>query len=343
MRVPWSVLAVVAGLLLGAGAGCSGGSEHPATVTTAEAVRESAFDRIPGIVRRLQPSIVTVVVETAEGRGEGSGVVWDEDGAIVTDNHVVANASSVQVVLASGTSLPARVRATDPLTDLAVITIERTGLPPATFSKTLPRVGELAIAMGNPLGFENSVTAGIVSGLHRSIPSGGLTPALIDLIQTDAPISPGNSGGALVNADGEVMGINVAYIPPEQSAVSIGFAIGSPTVISVVRQLLETGRVTHAFLGVEPRELTPEVAQELGLSVSEGVLVFSVVPGSAAEQAGLEAGDVLVAVDGKPVRLVEDLFAALREKNPGDRVELTVVREGARLRLSATVTDRPEG
>jgi S1-C subfamily serine protease len=318
-------------------------TEPPAVVvTTVEVPGESTFDRIPAIVTRLRPSIVTVIVETPTGSGEGSGVVWDEDGTIVTNNHVVEGATEVSVTLASGERLPAEVRATDPLTDLAVLAVERTGLPPATFSTTLPQVGELAIAMGSPLGFENSVTAGIVSAVHRSIPSGGQTPALVDLLQTDAPISPGNSGGALVGADGEVIGINVAYIPPEQQAVSIGFAIPSPTVVSVVRQLLETGHVEHAFLGVEPRDVTAEVARELGLPVSEGVLVFAVVPDSAAAKAGLEAGDVLVALDGEPLRTVEDLFGALRERAPGDVVRLTILRGGQELELAPILTDRPE-
>jgi S1-C subfamily serine protease len=197
--------------------------------------------------------------------------------------------------------------------------------------------------MGSPLGFENSVTAGIVSARHRSIPSGGQTPALVDLIQTDAAISPGNSGGALVNKEAQVMGINVAYIPPTSQAVSIGFAIPSPTVRSVVTQLLETGSVSHAYLGVEGRELTAQTAQELGLSASEGVVVFSVASGSAAEQAGLQPGDVITAINGTPLQSVEDLFAALRGLEPGDQVTLSVDRRGEQLELTATLTDRPAG
>lgn len=128
-----------------------------------------------------------------------------------------------------------RSKATDPLYDLAVVTVERHGLPAATFADALPRVGELAVAMGSPLGFTNTVTAGIVSALHRSIPSGGQAPSLVDLLQTDAAISPGNSGGALVNGEGKVMGINVAYIPPQAQPVSIGFAIPAPTVVDDVK------------------------------------------------------------------------------------------------------------
>jgi S1-C subfamily serine protease len=238
--------------------------------------------------------------------------------------------------------LPATVEASDPVTDLAVVRVDRDGLPAAEFAEDLPAVGALAVAMGNPLGFENTVTAGIVSGLHRAIPSGGQTPALVDLIQTDAAISPGNSGGALVGADGAVMGVNVAYIPPEAQAVAIGFAIPSPTVVDVVTQLLEEGEVSHAFLGVRPAPLSPELAQQAGLDTDEGVAVLSVVEGSGAEAAGLEPGDVIASADGEPLRSVEDLFETLRDRNPGDRLELEIVRGGERQTIAVELTGRPE-
>jgi S1-C subfamily serine protease len=194
--------------------------------------------------------------------------------------------------------------------------------------------------MGSPLGFANTVTAGIVSGLHREIPSGGTTPALVDLIQTDAPISPGNSGGALVNADEEVIGVNVAYIPPEARAVAIGFAIPAPTVTDAVEQLLERGEVRHAFLGVEPRQVTADLSERLDLGVDEGALVFRLVEGSPADEAGIRPGDVIVELDGEPVRIVEDLLSALREKEPGDAVTVTVVRDGEERELEATLVER---
>jgi serine protease DegQ len=263
-------------------AGCDAGSEEAVTTvvttvtseqrTTAAPARGDVFGRIPEIVERVEPSIVAVAFETEQGSGEGSGVVWDAEGLIVTNNHVIEGARGIEVVLASGARLKATVRDTDPLSDLAVLQVERKGLPAARFADALPTVGELAVAFGNPSGFEQSVTAGIVSGLHRSIPSGGDTPALVDLIQTDAPISPGNSGGALVDAAGEVIGINVAYIPPQTTgAVSIGFAIPAPTAVSVVRQLLQTGEVKRPFLGINFIQITPELAQELDLGVESGV------------------------------------------------------------------------
>jgi S1-C subfamily serine protease len=301
-------------------------------------------NNIPSIVEDIQPSVVTILVTTQEGeQGQGSGVVWDKDGDIVTNAHVADDASSLTVVLVSGEQLPATFKASDPLTDLAVINVDRKNLPPAEFADALPQVGELAVAMGNPLGFENTVTAGIVSGLHRSIPSGGQTPALVDLIQTDAAISPGNSGGALVNGEGKVMGINVAFIPPSEGAVAIGFGIPAPTVTDTVDQLLKNGNVEHAFLGISPRPLTPEIASQLGLSSPNGVLVFQVSPGAAAEQAGVQAGDVITKFNGKDITSVEDLYAALRDNKPGDRVPMTVMRQNKPMDVTITLDSRPTG
>src|SRR5690606_17162386 len=203
---------------------------------------------------------------------------------------------------------PAEVVAADPLTDIAVLRVEQDGLTAATFSEELPRVGSVVIAIGNPLGFESSVTLGIVSGLNRAIPSGGTTPALVDLLQTDAAISPGNSGGALMNTNGEVVGINVAFIPPQQRAVSLGFAIPSVTVVSVVEQLLEDGTVEHSFLGIEPRPLTPLLAQQLGIDAKEGVLVFALSEGGPAQEAGIQPGDVIVRFNGEEIASIEDLY-----------------------------------
>jgi serine protease DegQ len=327
-------------------AGCSGGEETTRTVTQTVASAPvgsngggSDFGRIPGIVRHVQPSVVAVLTD----EGQGSGVIWDEAGIIVTNSHVVAGAGEVEVAFATGERVSADVRATDPRTDLAVLEVERDGLPAASFAERLPAVGELAVALGNPLGFENTATAGIVSGLHRDIPSGGQTPALVNLIQTDAAISPGNSGGALVGAGGRVIGINVAYIPPEQRAVSIGFAIPAPDVIDVVSQLLEDGTVEHAFLGVQPGPLTPQIAERFGIDTDEGIIVLSVVEGSGAESAGVKAGDVITQVDGEPIRQVEDLLSALRERSPGDTVTLAILRGGGDEEIDVELTDRPEG
>jgi serine protease DegQ len=283
------------------------------------------YDLIPSLVERVQPSIVSIVVTTQQGGAQGSGVVYNGSrGIIVTNNHVVAGANTVQVVLSNGDKLDAKVLATDPEVDLAVIQVAKTDLPTATFAKKLPRVGELAVAMGNPLGFENSVTAGIVSALHRSL---GENP-FIDLIQTDAPISPGNSGGALVNREGEIMGINSAGIPSTENANSLGFAIPSPTVISIVNQLLETGQASHAFLGISSED------------TNNGVVIRSVSAGSGAEAAGLQPNDVIVSIDGEAVHQTTDLVSVLRTKAPGDTVNITVERGGQQVQLTATLGER---
>ncbi len=181
---------------------------------------EGLFARIPEVVRKVEPSVVAVLTDA----GEGSGVIWRDK--IITNRHVVADARRIEVAFADGKRSGARVVGADPVTDLAVLETDRKDLPGVTFASRLPEVGELAVAIGNPLGFENTVTAGIVSGLQRSIPgSAAQSQALVDLIQTDAAISPGNSGGALVSGNGDVIGMNVAYIPPQARAVSIGFAI----------------------------------------------------------------------------------------------------------------------
>jgi S1-C subfamily serine protease len=329
-------------------AGCSGGDddgEATRTITETVARTQSAggaravtFGDVPELVDRVQPSIVSVTTDV----GEGSGVIWSDDGLIVTNHHVVDGAQQIEVVLASGAELEARVRASTPDYDLAMLEVDRDGLPEATFARGLPEVGELAIAMGNPLGLEQSVTAGIVSGLHRSVPAAGATPSLVDLVQTDAAISPGNSGGALVNAEGEVIGVNVAYVPPNQGGVALGFSIPSPTVIDVVRQLLEAGRVQQSYLGIQnPVPVTEELAQQFGLGVEEGVAFVAVTPDGPAARAGLRPGDVIVAVDGNAVDGVDDLFAELRRRRPGERVTLTIVRGDDRRQIAVTLGEKP--
>ena len=269
-------------------------------------------------------------------------MIWNDEGAIVTNNHVVAGATTVGIMLATGETVQGRVEATDELSDLAVVRVDRDNLRPAEFADALPEVGELAIAVGNPAGFEQSVTAGIVSGLNRSIPSGGRTPALVELIQTDAAISPGNSGGALVDGDGRVIGINVAYLPPQSTgAVALGFAIPSTVASDVVTQLLRNGQVRRPYLGIEPTQVTPEFAQAFGLELEEGVAVVDVFEGSGAQKAGLREGDVIVAIGGEETPTVESLFARLRDFRPGDAISLDVVRDGDRRSVSITLGERP--
>ncbi len=315
-------------------------TSKPPVSSTVAAQPQAAFSRIPDVVRRVQPSVVTVFA----GRGLGSGVVYGADGIIVTNEHVVRGAAGgrVEVAFADGRRSPGTVQATDRVTDLAVVRTERKDLPTAQFRADIPAVGELAVAIGSPLGFSNSATAGIISGLHREIPgSAQQTQSLVDLIQTDAAISPGNSGGALVDQQGRVVGINEAYIPPQAGAVSLGFAIPSATVVDVVNQLLRSGRAQHAFLGIQPAPLTAEIAEQLGVRRSTGVVVNAVIPGTPAARAGLRPGDVIVRVGSNDVPTVEEFLAALREKSPGDLVRLEVLRDGRIRQFEVVVADRP--
>ena len=339
-----TVAALLAAVLAGCGLVQEQARSAPAPVTApaprpnASAQAAAAGD-IPGIVRKVEPSVVTI----QHDQGTGSGVVWFKDGVVVTNAHVVGEVRDVQVAFFDGQRVDGRVRATDPDTDLAVVEVERDDLQPATFQPAPPVVGELAVAMGSPLGFQNTITAGIISGLHREIPGSaeqGIR-SLVDLIQTDAAISPGNSGGALVNGRGEVVGVNVAYIPPEQGAVAIGFAIPGATAVDVVGQLLRNGRATHSYLGIQPDQVTREVAAELGLDEASGVVVLAAIDGGPAAKAGLRDGDVIVAIDDARIETVEDLFAELRQRKPGAQVRLTIIRGGRRQEVTVTLADRP--
>jgi S1-C subfamily serine protease len=307
-------------------------SGSPSTTATSD------WERIPDIVAAVEPSVTSIV----QANGEGSGVVWNDDGVVVTNNHVVEGVDRVIVVYADGKRADGQVLATDPLSDLAIVRTDRTDAPPARFATEIPPVGSLAIAIGNPLGFENSATAGIISGSQRAIPgAASQAPALVDLIQTDAAISPGNSGGALVDADMQVIGINVAYIPPSAGSVSIGFAIPAPTVTDVVTQLLEDGTAEHAYLGVLPAALTPEIVQQFDIPVSEGALIVEVPADGPAADAGIQPGDVITAIGDTRVASVEDLLGALRRHKPGDNVSVTIVRNGEESTVDVTLGDFP--
>ena len=341
-------------VLLSAGCttgGPTGGSTPAATVPAASASASPSASAGPGatgagglaevpeVAAKLGPSVVTVQVDG----GTGSGVVYREDGLILTNEHVVRGHDDVQVSFADGQQVAGTVKAVDAVTDVALVQAERKGLPPVRFQTELPRVGSLAVVIGSPLGFENTVTAGIISGLHREIPgSASQGQSLVDLIQTDAAISPGNSGGAVVDAEGEVIGISEAYIPPQTGAVSLGFAIPAATVVDVAEQLDRTGRAQHAFAGLVPAAVTPEIAAQLGMSTTAGVIVAQTVPRGPADEAGLRRGDVITAVGGDKTTTPEDFLAALRKHKPGDKLEFTVQTPGQSSRtVEVTVTDRP--
>jgi len=269
-------------------------------------------------------------------RGGGSGIVMRADGVIVTNNHVVKDASRIEVMLRDGRKFLARVLGTDEATDLAVLKIEATGLPAIAFANsTQARVGEWVLAIGSPFGLDYTLTAGVLSATGR----GGIGANEIeDYLQTDASINPGNSGGPLVNLAGEVLGINTMIVGRNSG---IGFAIPSNLVRSVTEQLAETGTVRRAWIGVGFQELTPELASSLGSSATRGALVSSVAASGPADRAGIRAGDIVINVDDQVVSEGRDLLRAVLSRRVGATVALAVLREGRRITLSLTTAERP--
>jgi serine protease DegQ len=329
----------------GGGGSSSAASAAPsasASSTAAAAEPGSAtkgLPAVPGVVKEVEPSVVTI----RSAIGLGSGVVYRSNGVIVTDAHVVEDKqkhpyNTVKVQFADGKQASAKVLGVDDYSDVAVIKADRTNLPAAKFANATPQVGELAVVIGSPLGLVETVTAGIVSGLHRNMPPAKESPhGLINLMQVDAPISPGNSGGAVCNGDGDVMGLSEAYLPPSSGAVAIGFVTPSATVTDVADQLLTKGKVGHAFLGILPTDITPQVAKRFNLPTSSGALVVDVVNGSPAAKAGMQPGDVVTKVGKSKVSNVVDLLAALRRMDPGQRVQVVVRRDGKPVTLNVTL------
>ncbi len=341
-------------------AGCSSGNEAaPKSGNVAEAPPSVTSDipeeePVAQVASQVSPSVVQVNVEavqetpfgTQEQEGLGSGVIYRQDGYIITNAHVVAGASEVNVAFADGTTEVGEVVGADERTDIAVVRVDRDGLPAASFADETPDVGQFAVALGSPSGFESTVTYGVVSGLNREVPpelTGGTQAAsLVDLIQTDAAISPGSSGGALSDRDGEIIGINVAYLPPETRAESIGFSIPATTATTIADQLIETGDVSRPLIGIIPIDISAADAEQFGISGVEsgGAGVAEVEPGSPADEAGLEVEDIITAIDGEPIESSGDLFAALRNYDPGDEVELTVVRDGSEETFDLTLGEQ---
>ena len=336
---------VVIGVSLAALTGCGSVDTQQAQDTTAATTTTAAAPpaaSTPGpvgfadVVERVGPSVVTVTLPN----GVGSGVVLKPD-VIITNAHVVGRAREVVLEFADGGEARGTVLATDEVTDLAVVRSERKNLPVPEYRVELPRPGEAAVAIGSPLGFQNSVTAGVISGLHRDIPgSAAETSSLVDLIQTDAPISPGNSGGALLDADGRVVGINEAYIPPEAGAVSLGFAIPSGTALDVAEQLLTTGRAAHPYLGISIGSVTPAIRRSLGVQADSGALITAVDAGGPAAAAGLRPGDVIVTLDGQRLSTIEDLLSTLRRTRAGAQVPVEFLRGGAQQQVTVTIGER---
>jgi putative serine protease PepD len=293
---------------------------------------------------KVLPSVVKIGVATAQGSGTGSGIVISKDGLIVTNNHVVAGAANggkIQVMLNDGRTLNATIVGTDPLTDLAVIRADAKDLTPAVLGKSGNLgVGQSVVAIGSPFGLEATVTSGIVSALNRPVTSGDEqrdSTTVFPAIQTDAAINPGNSGGALIDLAGQVVGINSAIKTAggsgqsEGGNIGLGFAIPIDQAKPIIDELVAKGKATHARLGVQ----VGDAQSSDGLT--NGARLGEVTPGGAADKAGLQAGDVVTAVDGKAIASGDALVAAVRSHRPGDEVKITLTRNGASQTVTATL------
>lgn len=291
-------------------------------------------DQVPSPQRRVE-------------RGLGSGFIVSADGQIITNAHVVDGADTVQVSLKDGRKFTGRVLGADPVTDVAVVKIDASDLPLAKLSNSdQVQPGEWAIAIGNPLGLDNTVTAGIVSATSRSSGDAGIPDKRVDFIQTDAAINPGNSGGPLLNQNGEVIGVNTAI---RADAQGIGFAIPSNTVTRIADQLARSGKVEHAYLGIQMVALSPELKQQInsdpnsGLSGNEdrGVLVAKVMPDSPAEKAGLRSGDVIHQVNGQEVTNANQIQKIVESSQVGSDLQVSFKRDGQDMTLNIKTESLP--
>lgn len=269
--------------------------------------------------------------------GQGSGFFISPDGYAVTNNHVVEKAESVQVTSDDGTIHTAKVVGTDPKTDLALIKVEGGNFPYVRLADNAPRVGDWVIAVGNPFGLGGTVTAGIVSARGRDIGAS----AYDDFIQIDAPVNKGNSGGPTFDTEGNVIGVNTAIFSPSGGSVGIAFAIPSDTVKNVIAQLKDHGSVTRGWIGVQIQPVTPEIADSLGLKKAEGALVAEPQPNSPAAKAGIQAGDIITAVNGNPVKDARSLAKVIGSMAPGASVKLAVLQKGSEKTLTMTLGELP--
>ena len=270
----------------------------------------------------------------------GSGVILSGQGYILTNHHVIGGADAIKVFLRDGRSASAKVIGSDPETDLAVLKIEMKNLPTLTLGRSERlRVGDVVLAIGNPYGVGQTVTMGIVSATGRT--ALGIN-TFENFIQTDAAINPGNSGGALVDAHGNLVGINTAIFSQTGGSVGIGFAIPTSLAKGVMEQIIEYGRPLRGWLGFEAQSLTPELIEAFGLEKGTvGLVITALYRNGPAHKSGVEPGDVLVAIDGKPASDAREVLLAISGHRPGDKIRLEVLREGKRLDLQATAGERP--
>lgn len=317
---------------------------------TVEVVGGEDLERVAAIAEAVLPTVVRINIDGRDGLGEaagnGSGVIYRSDGYIITNNHVVAGADDLEVVFADSQTATAEVVGRDEWSDIAVVRVEREGLPAIQLGDSSAlTVGGLAVAVGSPFGLEGSVTAGVISAVNRGpitvrSPEGTPVP-LSNVIQTDAPINPGNSGGALVGADAKLIGINSAILAASGQAANagVGFAIPVNTAVDIAEELIAEGFVSHPFLGVEGTDLNRETAQRLG--VEEGAFVRAVQPDTPAAAAGLAAEDVITAVGDEPIASMDDLIVAIRNREVGETITITYIRNGGQRTADVTLVERP--
>ena len=316
------------------------------------------FEKSESGVVRIDVDKINSSLETGS---LGSGFVFDDLGHIITNAHVVESASSVTITFLDGSQYNAQIIGSDKFTDIAVIKVEEKPryLHPLQMgdSSTL-KVGEQVAAIGNPFGLSGSMTSGIVSQIGRLLPSQDTGFSIPNVIQTDAAINPGNSGGPLLNMAGKVMGINTAIQSGTGQSAGIGFAVPSNTILKVVPVLIEKGKYSHPWIGISGKDIDPELAKVRDLDQTKGFLIFTVVPGSPAEMAGLKGvseiktigdkeypadGDIIVSVDGKEVRKISDILIHLQEeKSVGDEMILSVLRDGEVMHIILVLIERPD-
>ena len=331
--------------------------EAPATTLT-----QPAPGSLSSAARKAAPAVVSINTSTAARRGPrsddpwfqfffgeqgnqpqaglGSGVIISADGYILTNNHVVEGADDIDVVLNDSRHARAKVIGTDPETDLAILKIDLDKLPVIVLGNSdALQVGDQVLAIGNPFGVGQTVTSGIVSALGRN--QLGIN-TFENFIQTDAAINPGNSGGALVDVNGNLMGINTAIYSRSGGSMGIGFAIPVSTAKHVMESIVKNGRVVRGWIGVEPNELTPELAQTFGIQTAQGVIVTGVLNTGPAAAAGMRPGDVITQVDGQPVRTVSELLTRIAALTPGQPAPFTLQRRGDTVQVSVTPAQRPQ-
>jgi S1-C subfamily serine protease len=383
LRSPSRAAALVAAAVLGGGVALGGaaafgklGETKVVEMTQAAASEPVAFQKTRGetineIYRAAAPGVVHITATgltndlfggTQEQQSIGSGFVIDKAGHIVTNYHVVEGAQTVEVSFSNNESMKAKVVGTDPATDIAVLKVNAPSraLKPLTLGdSSAVRVGDQVIAIGNPLGYDRSVTSGIVSAVQRSITAPNQVSTIGHVIQTDAALNHGNSGGPLLNAAGEVIGVNAQIAPSNANAnIGIGFAIPIDTVKQITSALIDHGKVEHAFLGIEAKAIDSQIAKIFHLPVDHGLILARVIKGTGAAKVGLKAGDtevvvegeswpaggdILVKADGRSLNNVDDLRNVIADKKPGSSLKLELYRGSKKMTVSVKLGRQPAG